>query len=228
MAVLLACATLLAGCAGLGSDNVPAEREAGEWQAFTLPGKRPTQYRSLWWEGHWRIHARADRSASMWRRRLHDTATPSPRRLRFSWRVDRLIDDADLSDVDRSDSPARIIVAFDGDHARLTPHTRAMYELAETLTGERPPFATLMYVWDNRLPVETIVRSGRSDRVRKVVLESGSVHLGRWRTYERDIVRDYRRAFGEEPGRVLGIALMTDADNTQGVAEAWYGDLELH
>lgn len=164
----------------------------------------------------------------MWRRRLHDTATPSPRRLRFSWRVDRLIDDADLSDVDRSDSPARIIVAFDGDHARLTPRTRAMYELAETLTGERPPFATLMYVWDNRLPVETIVRSGRSDRVRKVVLESGSVHLGRWRTYERDIVRDYRRAFGEEPGRVLGIALMTDADNTQGVAEAWYGDIELH
>jgi hypothetical protein len=164
----------------------------------------------------------------MWRRRLHDTAPPSPRRLRFSWRVDRLIDEADLSDVDRSDSPARIIVAFDGDHARLAPRTRTMYELAETLTGERPPFATLMYVWDNRLPVETIVRSGRSDRVRKVVLESGSAHLGRWCAYERDIVQDYRRAFGEEPGRVLGIALMTDADNTQGVAEAWYGDVELH
>lgn len=165
----------------------------------------------------------------MWRRRLHDTAppSPSPRRLRFSWRVDRLIDEADLSDVDRSDSPARIIVAFDGDHARLTLRTRAMYELAETLTGERPPFATLMYVWDNRLPIETIVRSGRSDRVRKVVLESGSAHLGRWRAYERDIAQDYRRAFGEEPGRVLGIALMTDADNTQGVAEAWYGDIEL-
>jgi len=220
-------AALLAGCAGRQvSTDVPAEQALGGWHAFTLPGKRATQYSVQRSDGHWRVHARADRSASLWRRKLHDAAA-SPTRLRFSWRVDHLIDAADLTDADRSDSPARVIVAFDGDHSQLSPRTRMMFELAEALTGEPPPYATLMYVWDNRLPVESIVRGGRSDRVRKIVLESGAAQLGRWRVHERDVVQDYRRAFGEEPGRVLGVALMTDADNTQGAAEAWYGDVEL-
>jgi hypothetical protein len=224
--VILVCFAGLAGCAGPQTSTDLAEHTPGDWHAFTLPGKRATQYSVSQSDGRWRVHARADPSASQWRRKLHEAAA-SPTRLRFSWRVDRLIDDADLTDADRSDSPARLVVAFDGDHSRLSPRTRMMFELAEALTGETPPYATLMYVWDNRLPVESIVRGARSDRVRKIVLESGAAHLGRWCAHERDIVQDYRRAFGEDPGRVIGVALMTDADNTQGVAEAWYGDLEL-
>ena len=54
---------------------------------------------------------------------------------------------ADLAEADASDSPVRIVLAFDGDHQRLNAGTRMMFELAETLTGEPPPFATLMYVW---------------------------------------------------------------------------------
>ena len=38
---------------------------------------------------------------------------------------------------------------------------------------------------------------------------------------------DFRRAFGEEPGRLVAVALMTDTDNTQARAEAWYGPVEL-
>ncbi len=34
-------------------------------------------------------------------------------------------------------------------------------------------------------------------------------------------------AFGEEPPAIVGVAIMTDADNTGVQATAWYGDLTL-
>ncbi|HCW91591.1 MAG TPA: hypothetical protein DHU56_16310, partial [Marinobacter sp.] len=36
-----------------------------------------------------------------------------------------------------------------------------------------------------------------------------------------------RQAFGESPPPVVGVAIMTDSDNTGEKATAWYGDLIL-
>jgi hypothetical protein len=38
---------------------------------------------------------------------------------------------------------------------------------------------------------------------------------------------DFRRAFGEEPGALLAVGVLTDTDNTDGHAEAWYGDIRF-
>jgi hypothetical protein len=59
------------------------------------------------------------------------------------------------------------------------------------------------------------------------VVESGAGRLGQWAEYERDIYDDYRRAFDEEPPRISGIAIMTDADGTGESAVAYYGDIFL-
>ena len=48
------------------------------------------------------------------------------------------------------------------------------------------------------MPV-AISTARRTDRIHKIVLESGAA-LGQWRNYERDVLADYRRAFGEDPG----------------------------
>lgn len=102
-----------------------------------------------------------------------------------------------------------------------------MFELAETLTGEPPPYATLMYVWDTRAAPESLFQGHRTDRVRKIVLESGAARRGQWLQYRRDLVADFRRAFGEDPGRLIGVAYMSDADNTGGRARARYGEVRL-
>ena len=52
--------------------------------------------------------------------------------------------------------------------------------------------------------------------------------VGEWVTVERDIMADYREAFGEEPPPVVGIAIMSDSDNTGEKATAWYGDIRLN
>ena len=118
--------------------------------------------------------------------------------------------------------------AFSGDLSRLSMRNRLQYQLAESLTGEAPPYATLMYVWDNHAEPEAVLPGARSDRVRKIVVERGPTNLRRWLTYRRSLMADFERAFGEPPGRLIGVALLTDTDNTGTRAEACYGDVQLH
>ncbi|MGH8593618.1 MAG: DUF3047 domain-containing protein, partial [Gammaproteobacteria bacterium] len=52
-----------------------------------------------------------------------------------------------------------------------------------------------------------------------------TAHLNQWRSEQRNIFDDYRRAFGKDPPMITGVALMTDSDNTGESASAWYGDI---
>lgn len=216
-----ASAALLQGCATRRLPPAP-----GDWQHFQLPGKAATQYRWSSKEGVPCWHATANRSASMWRRQLH---VPADRlgEVEFSWWVPHIVEGADVRQADTEDAPARMIFAFEGDESRLSLRNRMLFEMARSLTGEAPPYATLMYVWANHLAPDDMVINPRIDRIRKIVVESGSGNLKRWRHYRRDLREDFRRAFGEEPGALVGIALMTDADNTGTHAEAWYGDIRV-
>ena len=81
--------------------------------------------------------------------------------------------------------------------------------------------------WDAKLPVGSVVTNARSDRIRKIVVDSGPGQLRRWREHRRNLVADYRLAFGEEPGPLQSIALMTDSDNTRSQARTWYGPVEF-
>lgn len=74
---------------------------------------------------------------------------------------------------------------------------------------------------------ESVVINPRTDRIRKVVVESGKAQVGRWRQYRRDIRADFVKAFGEEPGALKAVALMTDTDNTRSRLRAWYGPMKL-
>lgn len=150
--------------------------------------------------------------------------TPSTE-VEFSWWLPQTISNADLRQAESADSPARVVFAFGGDTSKLSLRTRLQFQLAESLMGEEPPYATLMYVWDNREELETVLPGGRSDRVRKIVVERGQANLRRWLTYRRPLMADFQRAFGEPPGRLIGIALLTDTDNTGSKAEACYGDV---
>lgn len=226
---LILLALAVGACSSPPSSTSPSTASAGPWTAwqdYPLPGKRRTIYRTQQSGDRFVVQAQADASASMFRRQMHVDAGQLAR-VQFSWRVATLIERADLAEADASDSPVRVVLAFDGDHGRLSLRNRMLFDLAQALTGEPPPYATLMYVWDNRAPSESVIHSRRTDRVRKIVLESGASHVGLWRHYERDLLADYRRAFGEEPGALLGVALMTDADNTASRASGEYGEVRL-
>jgi hypothetical protein len=212
---------LVAGCA-----TQPAGDAGDHWHPVPLPGKTPTLYAAEHKDGRPSTAAISDKSASMWRRRVHLPA-PAVGEVRFSWWVQDLIVSANVAEASKADAPARVMFAFEGDTSSLPARTRALFDLAEALTGERPPYATLVYVWDAKAPVGSVIVNPRTDRIRKIVVESGAGNLGRWLSYERDVAADYQRAFGKAPGRLIGIAVMTDSDNTASTTEAHYGELSL-
>jgi hypothetical protein len=147
--------------------------------------------------------------------------------LRFAWKIDRLDPRSTVTSPRIDDSPARVILAFDGDIRRLSLKDLLFYEQVEFFTGQRLPYATLMYVWDGQAPVEEIVAYSRSSRIRYLVVESGDSRAGQWCHYERDVVADFQRAFGEAPGRISSAGVLTDSDDLQIEALAWYGDVSL-
>jgi hypothetical protein len=221
--LLTICAlALLAGCA---TRPLPPPSAEG-WQAMPLPGKALTRYEWTEKDGRPALEAQSERSASLWRKTLAP-ALPQAGEVAFSWWVQRLIPNASVADIDHDDAVARVIFGFDGDTGKLPLRTRMKFELAQTLTGEAPPYATLMYVWDSALPIGTVVIHPRSDRVRKIVVDSGPAELRQWRDHRRNLAADFRLAFGEEPGPLKSMAVMTDSDNNRASAHTWYGPVEL-
>jgi len=149
------------------------------------------------------------------------------RMLRWRWKVDRLPQGADTSRKSGDDAAARVYVTFQHDAAKLGLVDRLLYETARAIYGEAPPHASLMYVWDAAGPAGRSFPNPYTPRVRTIVVEGGRARLGQWLAYERDIVADYRAAFGEDPPPISGVAIMTDADNTGDNASAWFGDVSL-
>ena len=52
-------------------------------------------------------------------------------------------------------------------------------------------------------------------------------HIGQWLREERDFMKDYRDAFGEDPLAVTAVAVMVDTDNIRGTALSWFDSIEV-
>lgn len=197
-----------------------------DWQSFVFPGKRFVPFESVVVQDRQALRVKAKSSVSILRQRFEPTLGRVDS-LRFSWRVDGLPDQADLSQAALADSPVRVVLAFEGDRQRWSPRTHRLSEMSRLLTGEELPYATLVYVWSVKDAPGSVVMNPRTDRIRKLVLDSGSEQLGQWRDHSRDVRADFLLAFGEEPGPLRAVALMTDTDNTQSRLTAWYGPMTL-
>jgi hypothetical protein len=239
-AVAIPIVVLLTGCAAAPVVEAPAASiapfSAGGaalpkgWQPLIINRtKTPTEYRLARDPVTQEIvlHATADAAASGLRQRLDVDSSAWPV-VRWRWRVLDLIVGADNQDRYAEDSPVRLMLFFDGDKSALPIKEQMMMETARLLTGEELPYATLMYIWENRFPVGTVLPNSFTAQVKLFVAGSGpDVRLGQWKDFERNYVEDYRRAFGASPGRLIGVGIMTDTDNTGERIEAFYGDIEL-
>ena len=243
----------LAGCAGLGGGSLqdesgqsfdvsklPAQDELPKFSAQTpqnalpngwnfyriAPNKKNTAYRLENYQGKTVLSADSKTSSSGLAVKLR------PRQannlwLKWEWKALSAIPEADNAELHHDDAPLRIMVAFDGDKSKLSLREKLTFEMAHLLTGQELPYATLMYIWSGKSPVNTIINNGHTTRIKMIVVDSGWDHLGNWHQHQRDLAADFKRAYGEAPGEVIGVALLTDSDNTKSEARAIYGDIEL-
>ena len=188
--------------------------------------KKPTVYDLVDDQGTVVLHAVADGAASLVGHRVAFDLKAAPV-LSWRWKIARLIATADNTVAGKEDSPARIVLEFDGDKSKLSLADKSTLATGKLLSGRELPYATLMYIWSNTEPVGKVIRNPRTPRVQMVVASTGAAGVGTWQTLSRNAVEDFRRAFGEDPGRLTGVAVLTDTDNTGEKAEAWYGDVQF-
>jgi Protein of unknown function (DUF3047) len=235
-------AALATGCANTSQRSADADTETTaqakapsetlewapghRWRTFNLPSKKPTEFSKVTMDGRNAVMAVADASASLLRQQVRIPAAELSQ-VRFSWKVPQLIEAADLAQREGDDSPVRIVLTFEGNRANWSAKNAMLSELSLVLTGEELPYATLMYVWCNTRAPGSVIHNPRTDRIRTIVVESGPKNLNQWLDYERNIKADFERAFGEAPGALVGMALMTDTDNTRTQARAYYGPVSM-
>ena len=244
---ILTCLALAALALGLGAATVvpahaaespaiaafsaaPVGDPPAVWKFATLPRKQPTKFSVVDMGGAHVLKVEANDSYGNLIHDLHVNVTPQAV-LSWRWRVDKLVDEADLKVRAGDDSPAKLCVFFAFDTDKLSLGERTRLSMAASVTGQDVPGETLCYVWDNKLPVDTAIVNAFTKRIRMIVLDSGSAKLGQWTSQRRNLVADYQRLFSDESGgkvpEVVGIAVSADADNTHGHALSYFGDVTL-
>jgi hypothetical protein len=125
--------------------------------------------------------------------------------LAWRWKIEKTIAQGDEHSKAGDDYAARVYVIF--------PH----WFFLKT--------RTLNYIWANHLPQDQVLPNAFTGNAMMIAAASGPAETGVWVEVRRNIVEDYRQAFGEDPPEAGAIAIMTDTDNTGESAIAWYDDI---
>ncbi|MGQ0657474.1 MAG: DUF3047 domain-containing protein [Chromatiales bacterium] len=196
-----------------------------DWRMTTWPGaQHQTRFSLVQDGGTVVLRAQADRASAGLMKELRIDPRQYPI-LAWRWKISHLLKHSDIRATSGDDFPARIFVTFDVDPATLPFGERVKLHIGRLFYGPDLPRAALCYVWDSKAPAGAIVPNAYSERVRMVVIRSGPSDVGRWVNEQRNVLEDYRRAFGSEAPPIIGIAVSSDTDSTGEYAEAYFGDI---
>lgn len=131
----------------------------------------------------------------------------------LSWKVraHSLPENANEKVDERNDSVASIYVVFD---------------MGRVALFKKVP-KSIRYTWSTTLDKgETTSKLFGNQQI--MVIKSGFEDTGKWITFERNIVEDYRRMFGDDPPKTpLAILILSDGDSTGSFVKADFDDLKL-
>ena len=225
MILLIAAALVAAGIAPF-STQPPGSQLPDGWRELRLADIKPAELALVADEGATVLRVRSNAAAGTAAYALR--ASPAGTQLAWKWKIDRVVEKADLASKAGDDFAARVYVFFEVPMASLPWGERMKLRIARLLHGNDVPSAGICYVWDNRHPPGTSRWNPYTDRVRTVVVESGNERAGRWIDERRDVEADFRAAFGGQAmPPITGIAAGNDTDQTGESATAWFGDFRF-
>jgi hypothetical protein len=127
--------------------------------------------------------------------------------LSWDWRIHAIPSEANEFSEKRNDAAASIYVVWGFNALRVPKVVR--------------------YTWSSTVEVgRTAARNMNMQHI--VVMATGTKNLGRWMTFERNIVEDYNRFFrGTVPKKPVAILILSDADDTGSFTKADYDRIVL-
>ena len=131
--------------------------------------------------------------------------------LYWKWKVSNVVRSSIETKKDRFDAAARVMVVFGkGESLRIF--------------GGEPSGLKIEYIWATRLPKGHIFDHPGENDCKVFVLESGEGKAGQWVYEERNMRKDFKKAFGTEPPGVLAIGIQTDTDHSNEMVTAYYSE----
>lgn len=211
--------------AGKFSSSSISETLPDGWQPLTFKRiDRHTDYSLTQEDGTVVVKAVSNQSASGLTRAIAIAPLEYPV-LQWRWKVNNVLQKGNVTSKDGDDYPARIYITFTLDPGKAGYLERVKHEAARLIYGQDIPYRAISYIWGSNSQAGTMIANPYTDRVMMFVVEAGEEKLQQWVTERRNVYEDYKKAFGEEPSMISGIAIMTDTDNTGESAVAWYGDI---
>lgn len=129
----------------------------------------------------------------------------------WEWKVTESPEGGDFRTKETNDQAAQLLVVF-----RWTIFRKQV----------------IAYIWDSTAPQGTTGDDPSSAvvpflTVKTVVVESGGGEKGRWITETRNVVEDYKRLFGEEPEKIVGVRIQINSQHTKSRAESYWRSVVL-
>ncbi len=197
-----------------GATEIPlATPGSGDWQPLFFRGiATHTRYSLEFFEGSEVARAESNCGASglvLPLDAIHIEQTPL---LSWRWRVDRGLDLLDEQTKAQDDFAARVYIMFELDPDRASTLQKLRHRLAKLIYGETIPGSALNFVWTSRLPVGTVWDNPFVASAKMIALAQGA--SAGWRTETVDVAARYRELFDAPIPPLLGLAIMSDSDNS--------------
>jgi len=156
------------------------------------------------------LHLKAQASSWAFLKSLETVEMAKTPVLAWSWRVSALPPGGDGRKRETDDEAAQVYVFFPG---------RGLFpRLDPRIVG---------YTWETVAPKGTFYHSPKNDSTRVTVLRSGTEGLDTWCAERRNVLEDFRAAFGTEAPQPLCVCLQIDSDDTASRADCAFRDLRL-
>jgi hypothetical protein len=185
----------------VGTKGIPEGWKGGDW------GSPRYDFEIVEVDGQRALHLKSEGDSSTIAREIKGMIdlkqTPI---LEWRWKITRLPRGADARKSATDDEAGQIYVTW----------PRFPEALRSRIIG---------YIWDTSAPVGSIFRSEKTSTVQYVVVESGTAKLGQWVAERRNVVDDFKKIYGEEPGNPGAISISIDSDDTKSSAEASVGTI---
>lgn len=179
-------------------------------------GTAPAEWAIKEWKGKADVQIVKDKAGNVVRLRSEKTSTALYKKIEFNikdypflnwrWKATKIPAGGDVRKKEKDDQAAQIYVVFPKFPSQINSRM-------------------LGYIWDTTTPVGSEVTSAKLSTTRYIVLKSGGGEIGKWFAEKRNVYKDYKRLFNEEPPTVGSIALMIDSDDTKTSAESFFGDI---
>ncbi len=183
--------------------NVLTLPDISDWDTKTFSGE--TSYQLVSIDGRQAIRAISHRSASGLVREIEVDLTKTPY-LNWSWKIESTLDNVEETKKDGDDYVARVYVVMSG--GLFFWRTRA-----------------INYVWASKQAKGSSWPNAFTDNVVMLAVDSGAEYAGQWITEKRNVLEDIKKLHGIDKTQIDAVAIMTDTDNSNKSATAYYGDI---